>query len=67
MKYEGKLYAKINGRHIECTQTVLDLEKKIKELEFSVQNITHQYCTVCGNKCEKDISFGFPLCDEHDN
>ena len=33
MKYKGKVYAKINGKYIECTQTVADLENKIKELE----------------------------------
>jgi len=33
MKYTGKVYAKINGRYLECTQTVDDLENKIKELE----------------------------------
>ena len=32
MKYTGKVYAKINGKYIECTQTVENLEEKIKEL-----------------------------------
>lgn len=33
MKYKGKVYAKINGRYIECTQTIEQLENRIKELK----------------------------------
>ena len=33
MEYKGKLYAKINGKYIECTESVEQLENRIKELE----------------------------------
>jgi hypothetical protein len=33
MEYRGKVYAKINGKYIECTETVNDLEQQIKELK----------------------------------
>lgn len=36
MNYKGKLYAKINGKYIECTQTVQDLENEIKSLKKQV-------------------------------
>jgi hypothetical protein len=32
MKYEGKVYARINNRYIECTQK-MDANKKAKELK----------------------------------
>jgi hypothetical protein len=48
MKYKGKLYAKINGKYIQCTESVEQLENRIKELE----NYTTELITV------KD--FGFP-------
>ena len=32
MEYKGKVYAKINGKYIECTETINDLELKVKEL-----------------------------------
>lgn len=31
MEYKGKVYAKIGGKYIECTQTIEDLENEIKE------------------------------------
>jgi len=39
MEYKGKVYAKINGKYIECTQTVEDLEAKIKELESGLLEV----------------------------
>lgn len=33
MKYKGKVYAKINGKYIECTQTVEELETEIQRLK----------------------------------
>jgi hypothetical protein len=33
MKYEGKLYAKIAGIYIECTESVKDLEDRLKAQE----------------------------------
>ena len=33
MEYKGKLYAKVGGKYIECTETVEQLESRIKELE----------------------------------
>ena len=33
MEYKGKLYAKVGGKFIECTETVQQLESRIKELE----------------------------------
>ena len=33
MEYKGKLYAKVCGKYIECTETVEQLESRIKELE----------------------------------
>ena len=29
MEYKGKVYAKINGKYIECTETIADLENPI--------------------------------------
>jgi hypothetical protein len=29
MKYEGKVYAKINGKYIECSETIADLENPV--------------------------------------
>ena len=39
MEYKGKLYAKIGGRYIECTESVEDLENKIKILEQEVKQL----------------------------
>jgi cell fate (sporulation/competence/biofilm development) regulator YmcA (YheA/YmcA/DUF963 family) len=36
MNYKGKLYAKINGKYIECTQTVQELENEIEQLKKQV-------------------------------
>jgi hypothetical protein len=33
MEYKGTVYAKIAGKYIECTETIEDLENKIKHLE----------------------------------
>ena len=33
MKYEGRVYARINNRYIECTQSIEDLEERIEDLE----------------------------------
>lgn len=33
MDYKGKVYAKINGKYIECTETIQQLEDKISKLE----------------------------------
>jgi len=45
MEYKGKVYAKINGKYIECTETINNLEnninllkERIKFLEFLVDN-----------------------------
>ena len=32
MEYKGKVYAKINGKYVECTESVQDLEDRITEL-----------------------------------
>lgn len=37
MEYKGKVYAKINGRYLECTQSVSDLEKQIEYLKSSLK------------------------------
>jgi len=34
MKYEGKVYGKISGKFIEMTETVKELEDKIKHLSW---------------------------------
>ena len=42
MEYNGKLYAKIAGKYIDCTQTINDLENEIKFLKrilFSEQEM----------------------------
>ena len=44
MKYEGKLYAKLNGRYIELTQTVEDLENEIAELKSKADIKSCMYC-----------------------
>lgn len=36
MEYTGKLYAKINGKYIECTESVKDLEDQIASLKEQV-------------------------------
>ena len=38
MQFKGKVYAKMNGRYLECTETIEDLEKKISDLEANVPN-----------------------------
>lgn len=43
MKYEGKVYAKIAGRYIECTQTVKELEDKI----FQLKKLLHEIKDNC--------------------
>ena len=42
MEYKGRLYAKINGKYIECTETVQDLEDKIKYLESRVNKLNNE-------------------------
>jgi len=37
MEYIGAVYARINGKYIECTETIEDLENKIKSLEGDVK------------------------------
>ena len=36
MEYKGKLYAKINGKYVECTESVQDLENQIEELKNQI-------------------------------
>lgn len=46
MKYEGKVYGKVAGRYIECTQTVEDLENEIEDLKTALKQavaILHNY------------------------
>jgi len=38
MEYKGKVYAKIGGKYIACTETVADLENRIKELESQLED-----------------------------
>ena len=42
MKYEGKLYGKINGKYVEMTETVNDLEAKIERLQGELEQ-TEEY------------------------
>jgi hypothetical protein len=37
MEYKGEVYARIGGKYIACTETVADLENKIKELESQLE------------------------------
>ena len=39
MRYEGKIYGKINGRYIELTESVMDLEKQRDELQSRLTEI----------------------------
>ena len=39
MKYVGKVYGRINGKYIECTQAVEQLEKEIERLKLEVDKI----------------------------
>lgn len=39
MEYKGKVYAKINGKYIECTQTIQELEDRISKLEIALDKI----------------------------
>ena len=41
MEYKGKVYAKINGKYIECTETVQQLEDKISKLESALDKISN--------------------------
>ena len=47
MNYKGKLYAKINGKYIECTQTVQDLENEIKSLKKQVSLMPRLLAILC--------------------
>jgi len=51
VEYKGKLYAKIGGKYIECTQSVEDLEGRISNLEH-VLNIYLQ----AGTKEERRVA-----------
>ena len=42
MKFVGKVYAKMNGRYIDCTETIEDLESKIERLEAEVERLTKE-------------------------
>ena len=48
MEYKGKLYAKVGGKYIECTETVEQLESRIKELEQTIENMK----AIAGEKIE---------------
>ena len=50
MEYKGRLYAKINGKYIECTETVQDLEIKILKLEVDLDKASKCQC------CEKGVA-----------
>lgn len=39
MEYKGKLYAKIAGKYIECTESIQDLENKIEQLSIIFKDI----------------------------
>ena len=39
MEYKGKVYAKINGKYIECTETGQQLEDEISKLESALDKI----------------------------
>lgn len=39
MEYKGKLYAKINNKYIECTETVEDLENPILKTDINGKSI----------------------------
>ena len=41
MEYKGKVYAKINGKYIECTETVQQSEDKISKLESALDKIAN--------------------------
>lgn len=40
MRYKGNVYGKINGRYIQLTETIEDLENKIEKLEAKVKSLT---------------------------
>lgn len=41
MEYKGKVYAKINGKYIECTETVQQLKDKISKLQCALDKIAN--------------------------
>lgn len=43
MKYVGKVYAKINGKYIECTETTEALENNIKNLQEELEKYKDLY------------------------
>ena len=57
MKYEGTLYRKVAGKHIPMTETVLELETKIKKLIKYARHL---------DDCEVQ-NFGFAFRDEKDS
>ena len=39
VKYVGRVYAKVNGKYIECTETIDQLEEKVKKYESALDKI----------------------------
>lgn len=62
MKYEGKVYAKINGRYIECTQNITDLEKQIEYLKNKIYEFENIKCMYCESDIKKNEAI--ILCNE---
>lgn len=57
MEYKGKLYAKVNGKYIECTETVQQLESRIKELENNTTELIEYIDD------ERDFCYKTKCCD----
>jgi len=55
MEYKGMVYAKINGKYIECTETIEDLEKPILKKDIK------------GNPIREGDKFKFKYMKELDN
>ena len=73
IEYKGKLYAKINGKYIQCTESVEQLERRIKELENNTTELIHRsgdlthdywyYCQECLENFEMDNNYNYcPNC-----
>jgi len=64
MEYKGKLYAKINGKYIQCTESVEQLESRIKELENNTTELSDVFSNEYGyimecNSCKYHFSTDF--------
>jgi len=47
MQYKGKVYAKVGGRYLECSETIEDFEKNIEFLKNKVEKLNLANVSTC--------------------